>query len=101
VYPHFSSKEASWSHFLSAIKPDSIVAILPEGRMKRSNGKDKNGEEMTVRSGIADILNRLTMGEVIFVYSGGLHHAPGKRFPRFLSASRPTLNGSIFSNINK
>jgi hypothetical protein len=39
---------------------------------------------MTVRSGIADIIEALPGGRILTVYSGGLHHiqAPGELLPR-------------------
>jgi len=60
-----------------------LVAILPEGRMKRRTGLDKHGNPMTVRGGVADILQKKQSGTIMFVYSGGLHHiqAPGDKLP--------------------
>ena len=39
---------------------------------------------MTVRGGVADILERLDRGKILFIYSGGLHHiqAPGDKLPK-------------------
>lgn len=76
--------DESWQHFLSHVSHDVITAILPEGRMKRRDGLDKHGKPMSVRGGVADILQRLHHGKMLFVYSGGLHHvqAPGDRWPR-------------------
>jgi hypothetical protein len=61
-----------------------MVLILPEGRMMRRNGLDANGQPMTVRGGIADILDALPSGRMLLAYSGGLHHvqAPGELLPR-------------------
>jgi hypothetical protein len=52
--------------------------------MKRRTGLDSKGREMTVRAGIADILEALPDGRILTVYSGGLHHiqAPGELLPR-------------------
>jgi len=52
--------------------------------MMRRNGLDSTGREMTVRGGIADVLEALDDGEILMVYSGGLHHiqAPGDLLPR-------------------
>ena len=42
--------------------------------MKRANGLDLNGNPMTVRGGIADILLAIKEGRMLLAYSGGLHH---------------------------
>ena len=42
--------------------------------MKRANGLDLNGNPMTVRGGIADILLAVKSGKMLVAYSGGLHH---------------------------
>ena len=51
--------------------------------MKRANGLDKHGNPMTVRGGIADLLEAVPGGRMVIVYSGGLHHVqvPGQKFP--------------------
>ncbi len=74
----------TWQAVLDRIERDSMVIILPEGRMKRANGLDLNGNPMTVRGGVADILQAIPEGEMLIVYSGGLHHVqiPGQRLPR-------------------
>ncbi|MBT1063248.1 hypothetical protein KJY73_06660 [Bowmanella sp. Y26] len=84
VIPITRKADESWEHFLSLVNGDVITAILPEGRMKRRNGLDKDGKPMSVRGGVADILERLDQGKLLFVYSGGLHHiqCPGERLPR-------------------
>lgn len=84
VIPITRKADESWEHFLSLVNGDVITAILPEGRMKRRNGLDKDGNPMSVRGGVADILERLDQGKLLFVYSGGLHHiqCPGERLPR-------------------
>ena len=51
-----------------------MIVIAPEGRMKRANGLDANGNPMTVRGGIADILQAVGEGRMLVAYSGGLHH---------------------------
>jgi hypothetical protein len=51
-----------------------MVIIAPEGRMKRANGLDLQGNPMTVRGGIADIMMAMKEGRTLFAYSGGLHH---------------------------
>jgi hypothetical protein len=57
-----------------------MVIIAPEGRMKRATGLDVNGNPMTVRGGIADVLLAMKEGRMLLAYSGGLHHVqiPGK-----------------------
>ncbi len=76
--------DGSWETYLSSIKSDAVVLIAPEGRMKRPNGLDKQGRPMTVRGGVADIIQRLDSGAMVLCLSGGLHHvqAPGEHFPK-------------------
>ncbi len=85
--------DETWQTFLNMIKPESITVILPEGRMMRKDGLDKNGQPMTARGGIADILEKIDYGKVLFVYSGGLHHiqSPGDKFPRFFKKIKVNL----------
>lgn len=77
-------RDRTWRDVLERIDPDSMVLILPEGRMMRRNGLDASGQPMTVRGGIADILEAIPRGRMLLAYSGGLHHvqAPGERWPR-------------------
>jgi 1-acyl-sn-glycerol-3-phosphate acyltransferase len=84
LVPITRKKDESWQHFMSLVSKDTLVAILPEGRMKRNTGLDKHGNAMTVRGGVADILQVKQHGKILFVYSGGLHHihTPGDKFPR-------------------
>lgn len=84
MIPISRKKDETWQYFLSRAGEDSLVAILPEGRMKRRDGLDKHGQPMTVRGGIADVLSVKNSGKMMFVYSGGLHHvhAPGDAFPK-------------------
>ena len=74
-------RDATWDRFMSMLTKESIVAIAPEGRMKRRNGLDLNGEKMTVRSGVVDVLECMNFGKMAIAYSGGLHHvhAPGEK----------------------
>ena len=76
-------RDGTWKEFMSKIKKDSLVFLFPEGRMKRPSGMDKNGKPMTVRPGIAEVLNHLDEGNMLIIYSGGLHHiqSPGQGFP--------------------
>ncbi|WP_286235035.1 1-acyl-sn-glycerol-3-phosphate acyltransferase [Thalassotalea sediminis] len=82
--PITRKKDASWQVFLDQVASNKLVAILPEGRMKRRNGLDKHGEPMSIKPGVVDILERLSSGKILFVYSGGLHHiqAPGDKLPK-------------------
>jgi 1-acyl-sn-glycerol-3-phosphate acyltransferase len=79
-------RDHTWAEVLAKVDDRAVVVILPEGRMKRRTGLDSKGRPMTVRSGIADILEALPSGRMLMVYSGGLHHiqAPGEWLPRFL-----------------
>lgn len=67
-------RDHTWFAVLEKIDPNSMVIIAPEGRMKRANGLDLNGNPMTVRGGIADILLAMKSGKMLIAYSGGLHH---------------------------
>jgi len=86
-------RDETWSEVLRQIDPDAMVLILPEGRMKRATGLDSQGKPMTVRGGIADILETMGEGRMLLAYSGGLHHiqAPGDRFPRLFKPIRLRL----------
>lgn len=77
-------KDETWENYLGSIKPSDVVMIAPEGRMKRPNGLDKFGKPMTVRGGVADIIEAIDDGIMVLCLSGGLHHVqePGQRFPR-------------------
>jgi hypothetical protein len=74
VIPITRQRDDTWSQVLSTIEGDSMVAIAPEGRMKRANGLDLHGKPMTVRGGVADILLAMKEGRMLLAYSGGLHH---------------------------
>jgi hypothetical protein len=74
VIPITRQRDDTWAQVLSTIEPDSMVAIAPEGRMKRANGLDLHGRPMTVRGGVADILLAMKEGRMLLAYSGGLHH---------------------------
>ena len=76
-------RDQTWDEVLNRIDSKAIVIILPEGRMKRADGLDSKGKAMTIRGGIADILEVLPDGRMLIVYMGGLHHiqVPGERLP--------------------
>jgi len=67
-------RDHTWFAVLDKIDPHSMIIIAPEGRMMRANGLDANGNPMTVRGGIADILLAVNHGRMLVAYSGGLHH---------------------------
>ncbi len=85
-------RDHTWFQVLNKIDPQSMVIIAPEGRMKRANGLDLNGNPMTVRGGIADILLAVKEGRMLCAYSGGLHHVqvPG-HVPRVFKTVRMRL----------
>ena len=76
-------RDDSWTNYLNGIQDEDIVFIAPEGRMKRPTGLDKDGKPMTIRGGIAEIIEKLNKGTMLICYSGGLHHvqAPGEKMP--------------------
>jgi len=76
-------RDHTWDQVLNRIDSNAIVIILPEGRMKRADGLDSLGRPMTVRGGIADILDALPGGRMLIAYMGGLHHiqVPGELLP--------------------
>ncbi|BBO78236.1 hypothetical protein DSCW_56530 [Desulfosarcina widdelii] len=84
----------TWDQVLTTVQPDSMVIIMPEGRMMRANGLDKKGRPMTVRGGIADILQSIPEGRMLLTYSAGLHHVqiPGQSpLPRLFKTLRMRL----------
>lgn len=83
IYTITRKRDKSWRKFMEAIHRRSVIVIAAEGRMKRPNGLDLNGRPMTVRSGVADILEHLKDGNILVAYSGGLHHVqkPGELKP--------------------
>jgi 1-acyl-sn-glycerol-3-phosphate acyltransferase len=93
VVPVTRQRDQSWTELTSRVRPDSLVIILPEGRMKRATGLDKEGNPMTVRGGIADLLRAIPSGSMLLAYSGGLHHVqhPGELLPRPFKTVRMRL----------
>jgi hypothetical protein len=85
-------RDHTWFEVLNKIDPKSMVIIAPEGRMKRRNGLDLQGNPMSVRGGIADIMLAMKSGRMLIAYSGGLHHVqfPGG-FPRVFETVRLRL----------
>jgi 1-acyl-sn-glycerol-3-phosphate acyltransferase len=78
-------RDMSWQEVLRhCCSTRAVTVIFPEGRMLRRTGLDSDGNPMTIRSGVADLLAGVHSGRMLLAYSGGLHHvaAPGDRFPR-------------------
>ncbi len=74
VVPISRERDHTWFAVLDKIDPQAMMIIAPEGRMKRASGFDLQGNPMTVRGGIADILQAIGNGKMLIAYSGGLHH---------------------------
>ncbi len=93
MVPITRKRDDSWKQFMDAIYDDSIIVIIPEGRMKRKNGLDLNGNKMTVKSGVAEVLEGLHSGQMIIAYSGGLHHVhvPGEKGYHFFKTLKMNL----------
>jgi 1-acyl-sn-glycerol-3-phosphate acyltransferase len=86
-------RDKSWVQFMQAIHDRSVIIIAPEGRMKRTNGLDLNGKPMTVKGGVADVLEMINEGNMLLAYSGGLHHvqAPGQFMPRLFKTLKMNI----------
>lgn len=85
VEPVTRERDESWARYVRRARETGRMAVLlPEGRMKRPDGRDARGEPMTVRGGIADLILGIPEGRMLLAYSGGLHHvqAPGERWLR-------------------
>jgi hypothetical protein len=84
VIPISRQRDSTWQEVVDRIGPRSLVVIAPAGRMKRATGLDSEGNPMTVRGGIADLLRGIPGGRMLIGYSGGLHHVqhPGELLPR-------------------
>lgn len=94
VLPLTRKRDHTWRELLSKVDdPESMLVILPEGRMMRRDGLDSKGQPMNVRGGIADVLSATDGGRLLLAYSGGLHHiqAPGEGFPRVFRKARMNL----------
>lgn len=97
IGPRFISitrkRDKSWFKFMKMIENKYVVMILPEGRMKRKTGLDKHGKPMSIRSGVAEILQEINEGRVMVAYSGGLHHVqhPGQLLPRLFQTIKLNL----------
>ncbi len=93
MVPISRKRDNTWSDFMERVEKDSIVILLPEGRMKRRNGLDSSGKPMSIRGGVGDVLNAMSEGRMAIAYSGGLHHiqAPGDWFPKLFK----TIRGNV------
>ncbi len=93
VVPISRQRDDTWQAFLDGIDTDAVVVMAPEGRMKRPSGLDLAGKPMTVRGGVADVIDRLGTGRMVLLHSGGLHHiqTPGQRLPRLFKTIRLRL----------
>jgi len=96
-------RDISWDRFLDRIHPDSLVIMLPEGRMKRKNGLDANGNPMTIRGGVADLLEAIPAGRMLIAYSGGLHHVqiPNQLIPRLFKTLQMRVESLDISHYKK
>jgi 1-acyl-sn-glycerol-3-phosphate acyltransferase len=103
VVPISRRRDDTWQEVLRRVGPDSMLMLAPEGRMKRANGLDKDGKRMTVRGGIADLIEAIPDGFMILAYSGGLHHVqvPGQRLPRPFHTIRIGLEALDLSEYRK
>jgi hypothetical protein len=90
VFPVTRKSDDSWQRYLASIRGQDLVVIAAEGRMKRPNGLDKHGKKMSIRGGVADIIERIDQGTMLICHSGGLHHIqkPGQTLPRLFQPLR-------------
>lgn len=93
VIPLSRKRDDTWQFFLNEIEPEDTMIFMPEGRMKRPNGLDKDGKPMTVRGGIVDVLTAMRSGRMMICYSGGLHHiqSPGQGLPKLFKTVQITF----------
>lgn len=93
LLPITRQADRTWKSVVEFVRDDLMVIIAPEGRMKRLDGLDKEGRAMSVRGGIADIMQCITKGTMLVAYSGGLHHvqAPGQHLPRLFKTLKMRL----------
>lgn len=78
-------RDSSWDKFVNLThQKNCLIGLAPEGRMKRPNGLDKNGQPMNIKGGITELLEKIQSGKMLVLYSGGLHHiqTPGSGFPK-------------------
>lgn len=84
VIPITRRPDETWQQVLNRVDSEGMVIILPEGRMKRATGLDLDGRPMTVKGGVADVLEAIPEGRMLYGYSAGLHHVqiPGQKLPK-------------------
>lgn len=77
-------RDQSWDQFLNQVDANDLCIFMPEGRMKRLNGLDKDGNKMSVKTGVYDLMQRFHGQQMLLVYSKGLHHVlpPGRKLPK-------------------
>ncbi|MCP4654570.1 MAG: hypothetical protein GY856_04020, partial [bacterium] len=90
VVPISRERDDTWTRLLEAVKPQSVVVMMPEGRMKRANGLDAHGRPLVIRGGVADVIRLIPDGKMLLGYSQGLHHVqiPGQMFPKLFKRIR-------------
>ena len=91
--PITRKRDDTWAQFLDSIYDNSIIIIAPEGRMKRKTGFDLDGNKMTVKSGVVEVLTGLDKGQMVIAYSGGLHHVqiPDEGLPKLFKTLKMNL----------
>jgi hypothetical protein len=82
--------DRTWDALMDTVDERAMVIILPEGRMRRANGLDRDNKPMSARGGVVQILEKMGHGKMLMAYSGGLHHVqiPGQKFPRLFRTIR-------------
>ncbi len=93
IIPISRKRDETWKNFLNQITHESLVVILPEGRMKRKTGLDKDGRPMNIRGGVVEVIQKIEKGQMLILTSGGLHHiqAPGDFFPKIFKTIKARL----------
>lgn len=92
IVPVTRERDGTWQQVLGSVDDqESMIIILPEGRMKRAGGLDKKGRPMSTRGGIADLIRGLPDdANFLVAYSQGLHHIqiPGQKIPNLFQPVR-------------
>ena len=87
-------RDETWKKVMDSVDPQTMAVLLPEGRMKRVDGCDSFGRPLTVRSGLADLIEAIPEGKMLLGYSQGLHHIhipDHDSLPRLFQAVRMRL----------
>ncbi len=93
--PLTKNRDKAWRNFLRVISGGKyLIGFAPEGRMRRANGLDKDGKPMTMMGGVVDILENTKSGNILFLFSGGLHHVqiPGEGAPKLFKKIQLALD---------